>query len=132
MISKNLNLRSNNYNSKLKSSDLNLRSYSFSLEIITFINSLPNTRAFFSIGDQLLRSATSIGANIIEAKASSSRKDFINFYQIALKSANETIYWLSLLRDSYQSLKEKCVILIIETKEIASMLGKSLITLKAS
>ncbi|HRZ29331.1 MAG TPA: four helix bundle protein [Candidatus Paceibacterota bacterium] len=40
----------------------------------------------------MLRSATSIGANIIEARASSSKKDFIKFYEIALKSANETIY----------------------------------------
>lgn len=130
MLSKNLDLQSKNYNSKIKSPDLNLRSYSFSIDIIKFINSLPNSRAFFSIGDQLLRSATSIGANIMEAKGSSSRKDFINFYQIALKSANETIYWLSLLRDSYQTLRNECSILIIEAKEISSMLGKSLITLK--
>lgn len=131
MLTKNLNLQSNNHNLKLKSSDLNLRSYSFSLDIIKFINSLPNTRAFFSLGDQLLRSGTSIGANIREAKASSSRKDFINFYQIALKSANETIYWLSLLKDSYPALGNDCSNLIIEAKEISSMLGKSLITLKS-
>lgn len=131
MLSKNLDLQSKNHKLKSKSSDLNIRSYSFSLSIIKFINLLPNTRGFFGIGDQLLRSATSIGANITEAKASASRKDFINFYQIALKSANETTYWLSLLRDSYQTLRNDCSALIIEAKEISSMLGKSLITLKA-
>ena len=42
--------------------------------------------------DQLLRSATSIGANVVEAKSASSKRDFIKFYEIALKSANETKY----------------------------------------
>ena len=61
--------------------------------------SFPSERIYWIISDQLLRSATSIGANIIEAKAASSKKDFIRFYEISLKSANETKYWLCLLRD---------------------------------
>ncbi|PIZ48107.1 four helix bundle protein, partial [candidate division WWE3 bacterium CG_4_10_14_0_2_um_filter_41_14] len=76
------------------------RAYKFSLLVIKFINKLPNKRLYWVIGDQLLRSATSIGANLIEAKGASSTKDFINFYSYSLKSANETVYWLNLLRDS--------------------------------
>lgn len=67
MISQNSNLKSQNYSSNLKSKDLKIRAYSFSLEVIKFVNELPNKRAFWSIGDQLLRSTTSIGANMIEA-----------------------------------------------------------------
>jgi len=124
------NLKTQNYNSNLKSKDLNVRSYRFSLDVIVFVNSLPNKRAFWVIGDQLLRSVTSIGANIIEAKASSSRREFVKFYEIALKSANESIYWLSLLKDSYNGLRVECEILLKEAEEICKMLGSSVLTLK--
>lgn len=95
-----------------------------------FINELPNKRAFWSIGDQLLRSATSVGANMIEAQSSSSKREFIKYYEIALKSANETKYWICLLRDSYPELKEKCQKLLEEATEISNMLGSSVLTLK--
>lgn len=129
MLSKNLDLKSNNFN--IKSPNLRIRSYLFSLEVIKFINSLPKTNSFLTIGNQLLRSATSIGANIIEAQASSSRRDFIKFFQIALKSANETTYWLSLIRDGFKEFVERCKILLSENEEISKMLGRSLITLKS-
>ena len=82
------------------------------------------------ISDQLLISATSIGANIVEAKASSSKRDFIKFYEIALKSANETEYWLGLLKDATQADKNKTNQLLVEVEEISKMLGSSLLTLK--
>ena len=107
-----------------------MRAYIFSLQIIKFVNQLPNKRAFWSIGDQLLRSATSIGANMIEAQASSSRREFIKYYEIALKSANETKYWICLLRDSYKELKPICEELLKESTEIGNMLGSSILTLK--
>lgn len=130
MLSQNSNLKTQIYNSNLKSHDIKIRAYKFSLEIIIFINGLPNKRAFWSIGDQLLRSVTSIGANVIEAKASSSRREFIKFYEIALKSANEAIYWLSLLKDSYNELQSGCEALLLELQEICNMLGSSILTLK--
>ncbi len=129
-ISQNSNLKTKNHNSNLKSNDVKARAYKFSLEIIKFVNGLPNKRAFWSIGDQLLRSATSIGANMIEAQASSSKKEFIKFYQIALKSSNETKYWLYLLRDSYSISKSKCDDFIKEDIEIGNMLGASVLTMK--
>ena len=130
MKSQILEFKTQNYNSSLKSSDLNVRTYSFSLEIIRFVNELPNKRAFWSIGDQLLRSATSVGANIIEAKSSSSKREFVKFYEIALKSANETKYWLSILEDSYKELNSKCKVLLVELGEISNMFGSSILTLK--
>ncbi|MBI2462793.1 MAG: four helix bundle protein [Candidatus Spechtbacteria bacterium] len=130
MLSQNSNLKSQTYNANLKSNDVKARAYHFSLEIIKFVNALPNKRAFWSIGDQVLRSTTSIGANMIEGKASSSKREFIKFYEIALKSANETKYWICLLRDSYPDLKEECSDLLKEAMEISNMLGSSVLTLK--
>ena len=130
MLAQNSNRKVQNQNANLKSSNLNDRTYQFSIDIIKFVNELPNKRAFWSIGDQLLRSATSIGANIIEAKASSSRRDFIKFYEIALKSANETKYWLNLLKDSYKLFSPVCEKLLQESTEIGRMLGSSVLTLK--
>lgn len=106
------------------------RAYKFSLEILQIVQNFPQTRIYAIFLDQLLRAATSIGANLIEAKASSSKKDFIKFYQIALKSCNETIYWLCLLRDGNLIEADKLKPLIGEATEISKMLGASLLTLK--
>src|SRR3990167_2238691 len=130
MITQNSKLKTQNDNSNLKSSDVKQRAYKFSIEIIKFINELPNQRSFWVIGDQLLRAVTSIGANMIEAKASSSRREFIKFYEIALKSANEAVYWLSLLKDSYNELSSCCENLLAELQQICNMLGSSVLTLK--
>ncbi len=122
-------LKAQNHNSKPKT-ELKYRCYYFSIEIIKFLGVLPEKRIYWVISDQLLRSATSIGANIVEAKASSSKRDFIKFFEIALKSANETKYWLGLLRDSTQADKDKINSLLKEVEEISKMLGSSLLTLK--
>ena len=82
------------------------------------------------IAKQLLRAATSIGANIIEAQASPSRKDFTNFFHHSLKSANETKYWLELLKDSGKVSSEAINPLIQEVAEISNILGSSILTLK--
>lgn len=120
MQNENLNLKSN----------LKYRVYQFSLEIIKLVASLPEKKIFWILGDQLLRSATSIGANIIEAQASSSRREFIKFFEIALKSSNETKYWLCLLRDSDLIENETVEKLLNEVTEISKMIGSSVLTLK--
>ena len=106
------------------------RSYNFALNLVHFIQSLPQKDlAVAVIARQVLRSGTSIGANIIEAQAGSSRKDFTNFINHALKSANETLFWLSLLKDSTKvplSVDE----LLTECTELAKILGASVRSLK--
>lgn len=109
---------------------LKYRAYNFSIKIVRFVAQLPNQRIYWVIADQLLRSATSIGANIIEAQAASSKKDFIRFFEIALKSANETKYWLGILRDGTEADKQTINQLLEEVKQLANMLGASLLTLK--
>lgn len=118
-----------NYNSKFKS-DLKTRCYKFSLEIIAFMDTLPNQRSCWIIADQLLRSSMSIGANLVEARASSSRLEFKKFHEISLKSANETKYWLGLLRDSGKADTEKVNELLAEVTEIANMLAAGILKLK--
>ena len=106
------------------------RAFDFSLNVIKMTDYLPKIRSCWVITDQLIRSATSVGANMVEAKAASSKKDYINFYTHALKSANETVYWLSLLRELQKVPPEKIDILILEAKELANILASSIITMK--
>ena len=113
-----------------KNIDLKIRCYRFSVSIIQFINSLDTRRIYFSILDQLLRAATSVGANIVEAKSASSRKDFIKYYEISLKSSNETKYWIWLLRDSLEIDKKKIESLLTEADEISKIIASSLLKLK--
>ncbi|WP_432422775.1 four helix bundle protein [Terrimonas ginsenosidimutans] len=76
-----------------------------------------------------MRSATSIGANVIEGKAGTSRKDWRNFFSIALKSANETIYWLCLIRDTIDLIdKEVIESLIKEADEISKIIARIIIS----
>lgn len=118
-----------NHNPKVKT-DLRTRCYYFSIAVIKFLGQLPEKRVYWIISNQLLRSATSIGANIVEAKSSSSKKDFMHYYQIALKSANESKYWFGLLRDATESDNTKIAELLSELNEISNMLGASILTMK--
>ncbi len=122
-------LKTQNQNSNLKS-NLRYRAYYFSLDIIKLTAGFPEKKVYWIISNQLLRSATSIGVNLVEAKSSSSKRDFIKFYEIALKSANETRYWLCLLRDSKLVAENKISSLLDEAKQIANMIGSSLLTMK--
>lgn len=112
------------------SSDLKKRCYYFGLSVIELTNHLPNKRSAWVITDQLIRSATSIGANVIEAKASSSRLEFKKFYEISLKSSNETEYWLNLLKDSKLADASDVDKLLDEVIQLSKMLGSSVIKLK--
>jgi four helix bundle protein len=113
-----------------KKNKLNTRCYKLSISIIKLCDDLPNRRSSWVISDQLIRSSTSIGANVFEAKSSSSKVEFKKYFEIALKSANETIYWLNLLKDLNLTDSSKINILIQEVTEIGNILGRSVITLK--
>ncbi len=69
----------------------------FGVAVIRLANKFPKTPAGFVIANQLIRSATSIGANFVEAQDASSIKDFIQKLSIALREAGETIYWLRIV-----------------------------------
>ena len=110
--------------------ELRERCYNYSIRTIKFIGALPEKRINWVLSNQLLRSATSIGANIVEAKSASSKKDFIRYYEIALKSANETMYWLGLLRDALDIDGSEIKYLAKETEELTRIIAASLLTMK--
>lgn len=104
------------------------RALKFAVDVIHFTKTLPKERAYWVITDQLIRSACSIGANMTEAGSASSKKDYINFYSYALKSANETIYWLNLMNELKPSKDVQN--LILEADEFCRILAASIITMK--
>lgn len=75
-------------------------SYLFALDVVKFTKYLRFNKKEFVLADQLLKSGTSIGANIAESQSAVSNKDFIQKMSISLKEARESYYWLNLIRDS--------------------------------
>jgi len=106
------------------------RLYGFTLRLVEFLDDLPKDNISSRIGDQLLRSGTSIIANYVEGQAASSRKDFTNFFNIALKSANESKLWLALLRDSKRASRQDTEWFLHELDEISKIFASSILTLK--
>ena len=118
-----------NQNVKPKN-DVRERAYRYSISIIQFIDGLPADMTGSVITKQLVRCATSIGANLVESKGASSKKEFITFFSYSLRSANETLYWLGLLRDAKKLQYDRVNELIGEAQEISRIIGASLLTMK--
>ena len=78
--------------------DIKERTFEFGVRIVRLVNTLPRTVAGIEVGRQLVRSGTSIGANVEEADGAESKKDFIHKMGIARKEARETRYWLRIVR----------------------------------
>ena len=97
------------------------KSFNFSLEIIGLYQRLQQKNEFV-LSKQLLRSATSIGANIEEALAAQSRKDFLSKMSIASKEARETRYWLQLMKASKLEGEDYST-LLANAEELARMLS---------
>jgi len=106
------------------------RLYSFALKLIEFLDNLPQDNVARRIGDQLLRSGTSILGNYIEGQSASSKKEFTNFFNTSLKSANESKLWLSLLRDSKRAKPEEVIWFLKELEEFSNIFASSILTLK--
>ena len=102
------------------------KSYNFALMIVELYKFLSNEKKEYVLSKQLLRCGTSIGANIQEAQAGISKKDFISKMSIAAKEALETRYWLNLLIDSGYISKEKkkTNLLLEEIESIIKILTK--------
>ena len=110
--------------------EVKYRAFYLSIKVINFIDFLPNKQSIRIICDQLIRSITSIGANIVEAKSSSSKREFLNYFQISLKSANETKYWLALFGKLLPDKLKEISIFIKEVDEISKIVGSSVLTMK--
>lgn len=104
------------------------KSYSFSLEVIEVYKQIIQDQKEYNLSAQLLRSATSIGANIEEALGASSKKDFIAKIQISYREARETHYWLRLLRDSKYIDSKTAENLILKCNELTKILSSIRLT----
>lgn len=115
---------------------LNCKSYKFAIRIVNLSRHLQLEKKEFILSKQILRSGTSIGALIRESEFAQSNLDFINKLSISLKEANETDYWLSLMKDTdllegnaYDSLEKDCdelIALLVASIKTAKKINKNI------
>ena len=106
------------------------KSFAFALKIVRQCEFLQQERREFVLSKQLLRSGTAIGALLAEGKYAQSRMDFINKLSISLKEANETKYWLRLLKETGYLQEETAINLLSDIEAIIRMLASSVKTSK--
>ena len=99
------------------------RSYQFALRIIKLSREVPHERCAEVLGRQIIRSGTSVGANVEEAIAGYSKAEFTHRMSIALREARETHYWLRLIHDSKIITPSRLESIIRESEEIKRILG---------
>lgn len=104
--------------------DLEERTAIFGENVIDFIKTLKQNVINIPLVNQLIRSATSIGANYCEANNASSRRDFKNKIFICKKEASETKYWLRMIAHTNPDKKEKCKLLWKEANELTMIFSK--------
>lgn len=109
-------------NAQFRKKDISERTLKFGLRIIKLVSSLPKSSAGNALGNQIIRSGTSIGANIEEAQDALSKKDFIHSMTIALKEARETSYWLKMISESGLIPKNRLESILRENIEIIKIL----------
>ena len=111
--------------------DITDRTFYFAAEIVRFCDALDSSRGTVRVlARQLLRTGTSIRANVEEAQAGQSRADFINKYSIALKEARESIYWLRLLKTAGICANGEPEALRQEAEQIARIIGSIIVNTK--
>jgi four helix bundle protein len=106
------------------------KSYAFALDVVETYKYLVSNKKEFILSKQLLRSGTSIGANVNEAVNAMSKRDFIHKLSISLKEARETAYWINLLKDSDYLTHEKFQTLYTSNNENIKILSSIIITTK--
>lgn len=104
----------------------------FAVDIVNLCTEIKENRKGNILLNQLLRSGTSIGANIHEANYASSKADFINKLQIALKECYETDYWLGLFKDTKMITKEEYADMFGKCSKIRKLLIASVTTAKTN
>lgn len=102
--------------------DLSERLLSFAVRVVKLVEVLPKTIAGKRIGDQLLRSGTSVGANYEEAQGAESHNDFVHKLQIALKEVRESNFWLRLIQRSELLAADKMAGIVDESAQLKAIL----------
>ena len=112
--------------------ELKNRTKQFSLRVIRLVESLPNTRTSNMIGNQLLRSGTSVGANYRAACRGRSRPDFVSKVGIAIEEADESLYWMEMLIESGGLPEDHLTALMQEANELIAIFTASVKTVRSS
>ncbi len=107
------------------------KSYRFAIRIVNLYKWLCEEKKEYVLSKQLLRSGTAIGALLKEAEHGQSKSDFLNKVNIALKEANETAYWLMLLKDTGYITEKEFDSIIVDAEELIKMLVSIVKTTKA-
>lgn len=110
--------------------DLKDRTKKFALEIIKLVSELPKNTAGFELGKQLIRSGTSIGANYKSSQRGRSRAEFISKLSVVQEEADETIFWLELIRESNLLAEERIAPHLKESNELTAFFTAMLINSK--
>ena len=105
-----------------KGENIRERTFRFGVRIVKVVNRLPRTTAGFALGNQVIRSGTSIGANVEEADAAESKQDFVHKMKIALKEAQETRFWLRTIIESEMLADEETKALFRESDELVRII----------
>jgi len=108
--------------SKQYEKDIKERTLAYAVVMVKETLVLKKEGVEYALRDQLLRSGTSIGANVREAKASSSRRELIRYYEIALRSCEETEFWMNVIQLGYEMSKSRFESLLMELNEITRVL----------
>ena len=114
-----------------KSNVLQEKSYNFAIRIVKLAQFLREKKSEYILSKQLIRSGTSIGANIEEASGAQSDSDFIAKLHISLKEAKESHDWIRLLRDTDFITQAQAESMLTDLNEIITLLTRSLKTLKS-
>ena len=114
----------------MKTSIVAEKSYSFAIRIVKLYKWLSGERKEYVLSKQLLRSGTAIGALLREAAHAQSKPDFLNKVNIALKEANEAVYWLMLLKDTAYITIEEFMSINIDAEELLRLLTSIVKTTK--
>ncbi|HRN51336.1 MAG TPA: four helix bundle protein [Anaerolineales bacterium] len=110
---------------RVANKDLKIRTRDFGLRVIRLVDALPRRKSTTVIGNQLLRSATSVGANYRSACRGRSRAEFISKLNIALEEADESLYWLELLTEAKLLPATHLLGLIDEANQLVAILTTS-------
>lgn len=111
--------------------DLENRTKKFHVDVIRLCESLPRTTAGFEIGRQIIRSAGSVGANYRATRRAKSKPDFIYKIEIVIEEADETLYWLEVIKDTgLISCNTETERLLAEANEMTTIFTATVKTLK--
>ena len=114
----------------MKENIIQIKSFNFALKIISLYKNLKDNKHEYVLSKQLLRSGTSIGANVEEAIGAQSKNDFISKFSVAYKEARESCYWIKLLQASNYISENESSLLLAEIDEILRIIGKIQKTIK--